>query len=128
MQDFSESDYRSKYKAYYGIDFDDSFVIHHIDFDHSNNDIDNLILLPRTLHSSYHEIVTELQDYDNPRNDGTVSFRVDNQALFFNKHRFKKMSSLFTKINDWVALKNQGYYKIPTVKIELKNEEVVVCL
>lgn len=50
--------YRKYYKDYYGIDFDSSYVIHHIDFDRSNNDINNLILLPSKLHSRYHFLLT----------------------------------------------------------------------
>lgn len=46
--------YRLKYKQYFGIDFDDTYDIHHIDGDHSNNDINNLLLLPSKLHSKYH--------------------------------------------------------------------------
>ena len=47
-------DYRAKYKRYYNIDFDSDYVIHHIDFDRSNNDIKNLLLLPKELHQRYH--------------------------------------------------------------------------
>lgn len=50
--------YRKYYKDYYGIDFDSNYVIHHIDFDRSNNDINNLILLPSKLHSRYHFLLT----------------------------------------------------------------------
>ena len=55
MQELSKlKDYRVKYKRYYDIDFGNDFVIHHIDCDHSNNDIKNLLLLPTVLHSKYH--------------------------------------------------------------------------
>lgn len=127
MQNFSESDYRSKYKAFYGIDFDSSFVIHHIDFDHSNNDMDNLILLPRELHSCYHAAVAALQDFSNPRTDGLVSLKIDNQAAFFNKEKFHELSSIFTQIKNWEVLKRQGY-RVPSVNIELKDGEAIVCL
>ena len=30
--------YRKKYKRYYGIEFDRSYAIHHIDGNHENND------------------------------------------------------------------------------------------
>ena len=46
----NENSYREKYKRYYGIEFGKDFVIHHIDFDRENNDISNLVLLPRELH------------------------------------------------------------------------------
>ena len=46
--------YRQKYKYHYKINFDNKYVIHHIDGDRDNNDIKNLVLLPRDLHSKYH--------------------------------------------------------------------------
>lgn len=52
--------YRLKYKRYYGIDFDENYVIHHIDFNRQNNDISNLLLLPKELHQKYHLYLTGL--------------------------------------------------------------------
>lgn len=52
--------YRLKYKKYYNIDFDNNYDIHHIDFNHNNNDISNLILLPKALHRKYHLCLSEL--------------------------------------------------------------------
>lgn len=51
--------YRNKYKHHYGIEFGKDYVIHHIDGDRSNNDISNLLLLPLSLHSKYHEYKKE---------------------------------------------------------------------
>ena len=49
------NDYISIYKDATGIDFDSSnYEVHHIDEDRSNNDIENLVLLPKELHSKYH--------------------------------------------------------------------------
>ena len=46
--------YREKYKRYYGIEFGTEYVVHHIDENRGNNSIDNLLLLPKELHSKYH--------------------------------------------------------------------------
>ena len=46
--------YRLKFKAHYGFAVPNGFVIHHIDLDHYNNDICNLLLLPSELHHKYH--------------------------------------------------------------------------
>lgn len=53
--------YRKYYKEYYGIDFGSEYDIHHIDFDRNNNDIKNLILLPKKLHNKYHVFVRSLE-------------------------------------------------------------------
>ena len=55
MKDISElKNYRIKYKRYFGIDFGKGYVVHHIDGDRENNDIENLVLLPAKLHARYH--------------------------------------------------------------------------
>ena len=55
MKDISKlKNYREKYKRYYGIEFGKDYEIHHIDLNHDNNDIDNLVLLPKELHRKYH--------------------------------------------------------------------------
>lgn len=55
MKDISKlKDYRKKYKKYYNIEFSNKYVIHHIDMDRTNNDISNLVLLPKELHGKYH--------------------------------------------------------------------------
>lgn len=55
-----DENYRKKYKEYYGIDFDKTFDVHHIDLDRNNNEIDNLILLPKNLHEQYHKCLAEI--------------------------------------------------------------------
>ena len=54
--------YRDKYKRRFGIDFGPDMAVHHIDFDRSNNDISNLILLPSKLHAKYHWHVSALDN------------------------------------------------------------------
>ena len=54
--------YRTKYKRYYDIDFSSDYDIHHIDFDRTNNEIDNLILLPKMLHQKYHFLINSVSE------------------------------------------------------------------
>lgn len=58
--------YRELYKQYYGIDFDRSYVVHHIDGNRKNNDISNLVLLPSKLHSRYHFLKMLLESVEMP--------------------------------------------------------------
>lgn len=46
--------YRQDYEKYCGIKLDDDWDVHHIDYDHNNNDIENLVALPNYLHSELH--------------------------------------------------------------------------
>ena len=48
--------YRKKFKKHYGIEFGPKFHIHHIDLNHENNDIENLMILPEELHNLYHQM------------------------------------------------------------------------
>lgn len=52
--------YRKFYKDYFGIDFSSYYVIHHIDLNHDNNDIENLLLMPHWLHHDYHKALNHL--------------------------------------------------------------------
>ena len=62
MKDALElKDYREKFKRYYGLEFSKDYHIHHIDLNHSNNDIDNLMIVPKELHEVYHECLVNVQ-------------------------------------------------------------------
>ena len=60
-------DYRKLYENYYNVKLSSSWDIHHIDFNHSNNDICNLVALPKELHhklhTSYDEYLKSIQNY-----------------------------------------------------------------
>lgn len=51
--------FRKYIKQYYNIDFNFEYAVHHIDFNHNNNDIQNLMVMPKTLHDKYHRIVNQ---------------------------------------------------------------------
>lgn len=52
--------YRKLYADFYGITWDHKEMeVHHIDYNHDNNDIGNLILLPRWLHKELHSTYSE---------------------------------------------------------------------
>ncbi len=57
--------YRRKYKKHYGIDFSRKYDIHHIDLNHENDDIGNLVLLPKKLHSRYHFLLSSCRISEN---------------------------------------------------------------
>lgn len=54
------TNYRQYYKKYFGIEFGPEMAVHHIDFDRTNNNIENLLLLPKELHAKYHWYVSAL--------------------------------------------------------------------
>lgn len=71
MKDINKlKNYRTKFKRYYNIDFSSDYAIHHIDLNHDNNEIENLLLLPRELHNQYHFYLNATD-----RGDGYKFFR-----------------------------------------------------
>ena len=54
--------YRKIYADYYGIEWDSQlFEIHHINRNRNDNNIYNLVLLPKKLHKEYHKIINIIQ-------------------------------------------------------------------
>ena len=51
--------YRKLYEQAFGIKIPSDYDVHHLDFDHSNNDLSNLLLLPRKLHQEIHKFERE---------------------------------------------------------------------
>lgn len=49
-------DYRELYEKHYGITIPLGYEIHHIDFNRENNNIENLLLLPKDLHKKLHKV------------------------------------------------------------------------
>lgn len=47
--------YRKIYSEITGVEVPIYFDVHHIDFDRNNNDIENMVALPKKLHSDYHK-------------------------------------------------------------------------
>ena len=74
--------YREKYKRYYNIEFDENYVVHHIDLDRTNNDISNLLLLPKGLHAKYHMILNSISICpQKPKADGFIDIRLSNVLI-----------------------------------------------
>jgi len=53
--------YRKIYEEFYNIKIPNGYEIHHIDFNHSNNDIKNLVMLPKELHKDLHYYYNEFE-------------------------------------------------------------------
>ena len=97
--------YRLKYKRHYHIDFDSGYDIHHIDGNHENNDIDNLLLLPKELHARYHMLINELGGCDA---GGNIKFNVRvNMLVSNNGQLLEKLGATLRAINKWALYKIQ---------------------
>lgn len=56
-------DYRKLYKEHYHIEFDNTYAVHHIDGNRDNNNISNLLLMPRDLHALWHDTLPKIERF-----------------------------------------------------------------
>jgi hypothetical protein len=100
--------YREKYKRYYNIDFGSEYVVHHIDENKQNNDISNLLLLPRKLHSKYHACKLQYMMtpyYSDLSPSGSIS-----RSLY--RTTYNEFEEILEEAEKWVNLKysmDMGY-------------------
>ena len=90
-------DYRKFYAQYYGIEVGKEFDIHHIDFDRSNNDPSNLLMLPKNLHKRYHLILTAFNCYTTNKKV-TINLGlndIDSTKVKILKHLYPTMKECF---------------------------------
>jgi hypothetical protein len=96
------ANYRRYYKDYFGIEFGPDMAIHHIDFDRSNNDIENLLLMPKELHAKYHMSISQL--------GGAHSGMIDpDMRISGNTYRtsaLRRLADVFDEVMDWLQIKN----------------------
>lgn len=97
-------DYRKNYADYYGIKWDSKlFEIHHIDRNRENNNLLNLVLLPKKLHKEYHRIISIiLCDFEN----GADIFNVTGFDIY-HATEYQQLFELKFDIANLVLLKNQ---------------------
>lgn len=102
MKDISKlKNYREKYKRYYGIEFGRDYEIHHIDLNHNNNDIDNLVLLPRELHRKYHFYLNAVRKIKNGESYMCMfDARVHGNLLNTNSYEMNAISNLVSVLNE----------------------------
>ncbi len=114
MKDVNKiKNYRTKYKRYYGIEFGSEYVVHHIDLNHSNNDISNLVLLPRSLHGRYHYFVDHIAFLPKFRTEiGGNSFTLSNGYVLDEVEEFYKV---LTECNAWYDYKMYLEGDLPNV-------------
>jgi len=56
------SNYKKIYEENFGI-IHDNYIIHHIDHDHYNNNLINIVAINPILHQQYHNLYNRLNEY-----------------------------------------------------------------
>lgn len=111
--------YRKKFKKYYGVDFGCKYDIHHLDLNHNNNDISNLMILPRELHNKFHFLRNECEKVF-----PMINFEITGSMLNFNNYSMEMVEELIKTLkecNKWYDYKLFLDNKLPNIhKITLE--------
>lgn len=103
--------YNKKFKRHYNINFGKEYVIHHIDGNHSNDEISNLLLLPRKLHSKYHILKSVI---DNHPLSTTISGNQVNQGNYYLSY-YERFIEVLNECNKWHDFKMYLDGKLPNI-------------
>lgn len=97
--------YRQLYKDYYGIEFGPEMVVHHIDFDRSNNNISNLLLLPNRLHAKYHFTLQMLVGIDGSGNLNDALKLTGPMVPCHYSQWLHNMADVLNEVLPWIRMK-----------------------
>lgn len=108
-------DYRKKYKDCFKIQFGKEYDIHHIDFNHENNDIENLLLLPNDLHQRLHKVKTDYGIFLDKKMNVFTDIETQLSCSIMAK-AMQEISKIYDEIQIWVSMKEheqKGIYNAP---------------
>lgn len=103
--------YRKFYEKQTGKKVPKDFDIHHIDFNRENNDIMNLVAIPKKLHLKYHKALYEIQY----QMEYKINFKIQISKFTnlcnnqFNAKEWEDLTTVFhttTEIRNWADYRN----------------------
>lgn len=106
--------YRNYFKNYYKLCFGKDYEVHHIDLNHNNNDISNLMLLPKELHSKYHSL---LNDYKSS-SSCVINFIITGNKVCsetYIANILKQLLEVLEECNKWYDYKLYLDGKLPNI-------------
>lgn len=110
-----EENYIKIYENETGHKIPNNFHIHHIDLNHNNNDITNLVMLPKELHIKYHSYLSNLPKDLNLRTELTSIISGGNG---YNRKILKDLLyfvDIWEECCRWVDYRDYLLGKIPNV-------------
>ena len=103
--------YRKFYEEKLGITLEKGYDVHHIDSNRGNNDIINLVAIPKKLHIKYHNKKAKYNEVISLINDLNYFFKCENKKYFETIQSFmdiKNEISNYILIRDNIIFKNNG--------------------
>ena len=105
--------YRELYEKTYNIKIPHQYDIHHIDLNHNNNVISNLMILPHELHEEYHKAI---KDYEYDKQFISIKikgYQPNSERLAID--RLEYIISVLHKCDYWYDYKMYIEGKIPNI-------------
>lgn len=120
--------YREKFEKHYGIEIPQGFEVHHIDLNHDNNDVKNLMILPKWLHRQYHKAVSMLDQNimeGLKKAERAINVSVCNSNILeYRKLCLEQLFSTLSLCSRWVDYKHYLDGTMPNIhhiELERKN-------
>ena len=114
----TKNNYRKYYKEYYNIEFGIDMEVHHIDFNRDNNNIKNLLLIPKNVHHRFHLALTIFQQDTNKMfNCLNPNFEHILGCSSFNLDALGNYLSSLQEIQKWIGYKCLEYNYCQSNKI-----------
>lgn len=107
-------DYKKIYENYFGIKIPSGFDIHHLNLSHSDNRIENLLMLPYSVHMKYHELRPQLQDLTVNVEITSINNSGHNSNLLFFDY-FEKFLPVYNECCYWKDYKEFLLGNIPNI-------------
>ena len=107
-------DYRKFYQKKLNVKINNDFEIHHIDFNRENNDIINLVAIPKHLHNDYHELYKQINFEGLNLNLSPINFPYN--GVGYNKFvvsYFIKFTEILEEIQEWIYYRDSILYNMP---------------
>lgn len=98
--------YRTVFKKHYNIDFGNDYEIHHIDLNHDNNDISNLMILPKELHNKYHKLLNEHEETSHIRSFYVIPTGNSLCCETMNLNFCEQLIPVIKEMNIWIDYKS----------------------
>ena len=115
MRKENEVNYRGLFKKHYDIEFSRELEVHHLDFDRSNNSIENLLLLPRTIHRDYHQIEAVFKMFDDGNNIPLNCLRRIAESLPLYAD-ISKLGETILAMHEWIKVKEDQDIELEKAK------------
>lgn len=110
--------YRQKYMSEYGILPSKDYEIYHIDLNHSNNDMNNLVLLPKQLHHKYHSLLKCVENIEGDIFSKCLNAEIHSSVFCgdqFNLEMIKELADTLQECNKWYDYKLYLEGKLPNI-------------